>query len=263
MSRMLTLIHGGWTATRSLARNGRRVEALAQATQILSRPDLPVAVAADARRLAAELLIESERYVEARRHLRAAAALEPAHARTYYLAGLASERDPDGDDRRAAVNFRRASGAEPENALYRAAFGRAAVRCDRVKKGVRELLAAAAAAGDKIPVLRVVVDGLIEAGRARTARRVLQKARFLCPRSSEVRRLWERVRFETARAGQQNARRTQDARFAMDGDIVLLPFLRVVGSDDGQSPSAGHVRRDVGSTPRPHLGRPWSTKADR
>ena len=262
MSRMLTLIHAGWVSARSLARSGRRTAALAQLRRLLSRPDLPVALAADANRLAAELLIETEDFAKARRHLRAALGLQPENARSHYLAGLAFERDPAGDDRRAAVRFKKASEAEPANPVYRAAFGRAAVRCDRVKLGVRELVAAADAAPDNIAVLRVVVDGLREAGKLRAARRVLVKARFLCPRSAEVRRMWERVRFETARAGQRNTKGTQDAQFATEGALFTLPFVRVVGSAAGGK-ATGWVRGDVISLPRPHLARLWSTNAER
>src|SRR5687768_7971796 len=101
MSRTLTILHSGWTSARALARGGRRTDALVLLDRLLSRPDVPSALAADAHRLAGELELEAERYAAARRHLRAAAALEPAHAATHYQLGLAHERDPHGDDRRA------------------------------------------------------------------------------------------------------------------------------------------------------------------
>ena len=55
------------------------------------------------------------------------------------------------------------------------------MRCDRVKLGVRALLAAAGAAPGDVPVLRVVVGGLLEAGKPGAAKRVIVQARFLCP----------------------------------------------------------------------------------
>jgi hypothetical protein len=197
------------------------------------------------------LELDRERYAAARRHLRAAAALEPNHAATHYRLGLAHERDPHGDDRRAAVRFRKASVLEPANPLYRAAFGRAVVRCDRLKAGVRALLAAAAAAPGDVPVLRVVVGGLLEAGKPNAARRVVARARFLCPESRELSGIWERVRFENARRRQQNERSKQDAPFATEGEFVLLPFVRVVGGSG--RPRAGVIRRDRLSRPRPHI----------
>jgi len=251
MSRTLNLIDAGWTSVRSAAAGGRRSDALARVSKLLARPDLPAAVAAEAHRLAGDLLTDAERYSEARRHLRAAAALAPACARTFYLWGLACERDPHGCDRRAALRFRAASRLEPRNPLYRAAFGRAAVRCDRVKAGVRELLAAAAAAPGDFPVIRVVADGLLEAGRLDAARRVLDRAKFRCRNAAaagELAALAERVRFESARTGQREAtRHRQDAEFARDGGRVVLPFVRVAGG--------GVVRRDVVSRPRPHFPR--------
>lgn len=262
MSRRLAVIDDGLAAARSLARKGRRTEALAQAKRLLNRPDLPVVAAADAHRVVAELLLDLERYATARRHLRAALALEPEHARTHFLMGLAFERDPHGDDLRAARRFRKASELVPANAAYRGAFGRAAVRCDRVKRGVRELLAASEAALKDAMLLEVVADGLIEAGKVRLAERIIVKARFLCPGSGEVRRLWERVRFAAARQGQRCGSSTQDAGPAREGGVQLLPFLRVVRSSPGGKTPLANVRRDAISIPKPHLARLRSTNAD-
>jgi hypothetical protein len=266
MSRTLTLIHAGWSSVRSSVAQGRRTDALNRVKRLLSRPDVPTPVAADAHRLAGELLTEAERYPEARRHLRAAAALEPSHARTHYLWALAQERDPHGCDRRAALRFRTASRLEPDNAAYRAAFGRAAVRCDRVTAGVRELLAAAEAAPGDLAVIRVVIDGLLEADRPGLAGRVLNRTSFLCrtaAQSREHRSLVERVRFEATRREQGGERGTarhgQDAEFARDGGRAVLPFVRV--ATDSPKPG-GAVRRDVISLPRPHFPRLRSRKAD-
>jgi tetratricopeptide (TPR) repeat protein len=253
MSRRLGLIEYGMAAARSLARQGRRTDALAQAKRLLARPDLTTVAAADTHRVAAELLMDAERYVAARRHLRAALALESEHARTNYLMGLAFENDPHGDDERAARRFGRASRLVPSNAQYRAAYGRAAVRSGRTRSGVRELLAAAESALRDSTVLEVVIEGLIEAGQVRTAERIIVKARFLCPGSGEVRRLGERVRFEAARRGQKRGSSTQDAGRIMDGAAQLLPFVRVVRSSPGGTMPLANVRRDLLSRPRPHL----------
>lgn len=260
MSKMLTLVHAAWDAARSLERAGRRSAAVAQVERLVARPDVPAPVAADARRLAGELLTDLGRYAAARRHLRVAAGLEPGHARTHYLLGVAWERDPAGDDRKAAVRFNKAVAADPANALYRAALGRAAVRCGMPRRGVRELVAAAAAAPADVAVLRVVVGGLIEAGRVKTARRVLTAARFANPGSGAVAGLWNRLRFEAARVGQEDHRRKEAAGSAREGGVVLLPFLRVAG---GKGVRRKATRRDVLSLPRPHLARPRVSRADR
>lgn len=271
MSRMLNLIGAGWASVRSSAAHGRRTDALTQLNCLLARPDLPVSVARDAHRLAGALSVDAEKYPKARRHLRLAAALAPTHAATFYLWGLAYERDPHGCDRLAAIRFRKASELKPENAMYRAAFGRAAVRCNRLKRGVRELLAAAAAAPGDVAVIRLVTEGLIEAGKLDAARQVLNKARFLSfetTKDQELEDLLERVRFETARCVQREiTRHRQDAAFAKDGGRVILPFVRLEngtcsatlsGSDSDES-----IRRDVVSLPRPHFPRLRVRRADR
>jgi hypothetical protein len=268
MSRTLTLIGIGWEMVRSSAAHGRRADALTRVIRLLARPDLPASVAAEANRLAGELLTEVERYSEARRHLSAAAALEPNCAHAFHLWGLAHERDPHGCDRRAAQRFRRASELEPTNHLYRAAFGRAAVRCDAVKTGVRELLAAADAAPGDVAVIGVAVGGLVEAGKFDAARRVLTRARFLCPANRELAALWERVKFEAARAEQKRSRGQRgttrhrlDAGLARDGGRVVLPFVRIAGG--GKLGEEGTFRRDVVSLPKPHFPRLMVRKADR
>lgn len=260
MSRTLGLVHGGWATARELVRQGRRTDALVAVRRLLSRDDVPAAVAAEAHRLAAELLIDRDRFGAARRHLKAAAGLEPRCATTFYLAGLAGERDPAGDDRRAAGRFKKASDLDPANATYRAAFGRAAVRAGCVTAGVRALVAAADMAPAELPVLRVVIDGLLSAGRVGAARRVAGNAKFRRPRCAAVAALWDRVRFETARRDQRSPRGVQDAHAAREGR-PLLPFVRVFRADDAAP--AGGYRRDILSLPRPHLARLRATKADR
>jgi len=259
MSKMLSLVHSSWMAARSSAERGRRSDALSQLTRLLARPDLPIPIAADAHRLAAELSIDAEQYAKARRHLRAAAALQPANAKTYYLAGRAQEADPEGDDRRAARRFRKAATLAPENRRYLAAFGRAAVRAGVVRAGTRAMLAAANAGPDDLGVVSVVVEGLLEANRVRAARKVLTTARFLCPRSRELRALWERTRYETARAHQRATRMTLARLDDQDSRSALLPFVRLFPS----APMTGvSVRKDVVSFPRPHHPRLRYSKAD-
>jgi hypothetical protein len=236
---------------------------------LLARLDLPTSVACDAHRLAGELLVNAERYREARRHLRSAASFAPTHAHTFYLWGIACERDPHGCDRLAAQKFGKASKVEPENHTYRAAYGRALVRCDRVTLGVRNLLAVASLAPGDATVLRVVTDGLIEARQLEAAKRVLNRARFLCFESSKEREivaLLERVRYETALTVQQQTRRQrQDAQFATDGGRMVIPFVRKVKpikTREG-SRTADSTRRDVVSLPKPHFPRLRSRRADR
>lgn len=258
MSMMLTLIHSGWDSIRNAAARGQRHDALTKLTRFLALPDLPASLAAEAHRLAGELALESEQFSKARHHLRAAAALEPSHANTHYQLGLALERDPHGCDRRAALRFRLAFRQEKTNCLYRAAFGRAAVRCGRTRIGVRALRSAARQTSD-VAVLRLVVEGLLEAGRVREAQRVLTRARFTQPASRELNVLFEKTRFAAALKAQRElggtTRHRQDAEHAMDGGRVVLPFVRLAATTATRTETEGVVRRDVLSFPRPHLPR--------
>lgn len=277
MSRTLTLVESGWESVRATAERGQRTDALNRLMRLLARPDVPAALAVEGHRFAGELALDLGRYAIARRHLKTAAALEPTHAGTYYLAGRAWEEDPDGCDRKAAIRYRTATLLDAANPLYRAAFGRAAARCGKVKFGCREMLAAAEQVPGDLGVIRVAVSGLLEVGKVGDARQVLLTARFLRPGNNELTVLWERVKFETARQAQrktgkatktrENARYAQDAQFATDGDRVTLPFVRLA---DDTAPSkgmaggeGGTVRRDAASFPRPHLARLRARKADR
>ena len=267
MSKTLTLIGAGWASVQASAKYGRRADSIQRIRSLLARRDLPTSVASQANRLLGELLIASENYAAARRHLRAAAGFAPTDAQTFFQWGLAYEQDPHGSDRHAAMRFRQASELEPGNAAYRAAFGRALVRSDRLKQGVRVLLEAAQTASGNSDVIRVAVEGLMEAGQLDTAQRVLNKARFQCFESVKDRQLEElqsRVRFEAARCEQRGTtRHGQDAEFARDGGRVVLPFVRIA-SETGKTGSghSGTCRGDVISMPRPHLGRLRACRAD-
>ncbi|MCI0702266.1 MAG: hypothetical protein L0241_14380 [Planctomycetia bacterium] len=273
MSRTLTLIHAGWESVRMIAQRGQPANALDQLTRLLARPDVPAELAAEGHQLAGQLALALERYTIARRHLKVAATLAPECAETHYLRGQAWEDDPDGCDRRAAICFRKATAIEPTNPLYRAAFGRAAARCGKLRRGCREILEAAHESPGDVNVIRIAVSGLLDVGKPSDARRVLAKARFLCPGNRELAGLWERMKFETARLEQRKlvkidaiTRHAQDAQFATDGDRVYLPFVRLADdsstSPNGKAGKGGTVRRDLASFPRPHITRLHIRKAD-
>jgi Flp pilus assembly protein TadD len=241
MSRMLTLIDAAWASARDLATAGRRADALALLTTLLARPDLPAGPRAKAHRLAAALHLQADRFAAARRHLLAAAKLEPGNADTQYQLGIAFGDDPYGCDERAARRFRRATRLDPENPVYWAALGRAAVRVNKDRFALRALRKAVALAPADAAVLTVVIEALREAGRGRVAWKVVCNARFLAPADTDLRRLWERVRFDRACARQMVPN-------AATGASAVLPFVCVVG--EGRV-----VRRDGGSQPTPHFRR--------
>jgi tetratricopeptide (TPR) repeat protein len=260
MSRTLALLDAGWESVKAFATHSHSSVAVTCVENLLAHPNLPSPVAADARRLAAELLCELQSFPQARRHLCAAADLQPGHAHTHYLLGCAHEEDPQGEHRKAARRFRKAIELEPTSVLYRAAYARALVRCDRVKAGVRQLRAIESR---DVAVVRVVVEGLLEAGCPVAARRTLAKAMFACPGSAVLKVLWERVRFERTAKEQRQTRRVQDATSATDGGVAVLPFIRVVRETDEAPNGGGTIRRDWSSRPQPHLPQLRVMRADR
>lgn len=251
MSRMLTFHDAAWASARECAANGRRAEALARLAPLLSSPDTPPAMLLLAHRLAARVRAAGENYRAARTHLHVAAKLAPQTAEIHYELGVAFERDPYGCDRRAARRFRNAVELNPHEPKYVAALGRALVRINRVRAGVKHLRTAAELAPDSAAVLKVVTDGLCEANRAVEASRIVTKARFLAPADAKLRRLADDLRYATA---QQTQRRDQQ-RTVGAGPKMLLPFLRIETGAAAPSGEGGIVRRDAASRAAPHMGR--------
>jgi tetratricopeptide (TPR) repeat protein len=241
MSRTLLLINDGWAVAQKLVRDGRGSDALDHLNRLLGRVDLPGPIAADAHRSAAKLHLDMGQFAKARRRLRTLLS----------LVGRTFEDDAKGSDERAARWYKKATALAPTVTLYRAAFGRAAVRCNHLRTGIQALQRASAAAPGDLAVLRIVVDGLLEAGRIEEARRAIQKARFLCLNDKELGRLEQRVKFESAR---KNQRKTQDATSAKDGGLISLPFIRVVGGEE-TGRGIATIRRDLVSRSRPHFNR--------
>lgn len=254
MSRMLRLMDAGWASLQTKVASGSRDAALACLVRWLRRPDLSPSVATEANILAGKLHLHLENYNQARRYLAMASKLDPTQGRIYYLWGLAYEQDPHGCLRRAARRFRAAVQRDPQNGLYRAAYGRALVRCDQRSRGVWQLRKAATAAPGRMSVVGLVVDGLLEARRFTLARRIVQHARFLNPRNPELIGLERRVRFEWAQCLQRRTtRQRQEAELATEGGRVVLPFIRVSRPESTGKKQTGKVRYDVFSFPQPHF----------
>lgn len=241
MSRMLTFHDAVWASARDCAAAGRRADALAFLAPLVSSTDVPPRLVRLAHRLAGRLHAATQDYRMTRKHLLAAAKLDPNCAEVQYELGLAFERDPYGCDRRAARRFRKAVALAPREPRFAAALGRALVRTNRVRAGVKWLTVAAAGAPSDPAVMAVVTDGLCDAGRPRLARKLVAKARFLAPADRAIHKLWDDVNYAEAAAHGRGPS-------AAGRGPALLPFLQVVR--DG-----GVIRRDTMSRPEPHLGR--------
>lgn len=246
MSRMLSLSFHAWNHARQAIKDGRSADALRWLAQVTTAAELTSDDLAEAHRFTAGLLLAKMRFAKARKHLRAADGLQPDAAATHFQMGLALEGDPYGCDRRAAAAFRRATKLDPNDAVAWAHLARAAVRSRRDAVAKAAVRRAVKLAPTDAHVLSLVLEALRESGRLSLAVRIVTKARFLAPRDAGVVAVWNRVRFELARA-EQHASRTPK----MTTSPHVLPFVRIVDA-------TGHkkiVRRDVASSPTPHVMR--------
>lgn len=198
MSMMLTFCDAAWAKARALAVAGRKTAALAALAPLLGSPDAPERLTLLAHRLAARLHFAAGRYRRSRYHLSIAAGLDPAAAEIHYEIGQAFEYDPYGCDRRAAGRYKRAADMAPTQARFVAAYGRALVRIDRVARGVKLLRTAARLAPTDAAVLRVVLDGLADAGRVEEASATVARVRFQAASDKEMRKLLAEAKFRRA-----------------------------------------------------------------
>jgi hypothetical protein len=243
MTTTLSLGSAGYVAAKAAAAAGRKAESHRLCSTLLATPGLSPTMTARVRRLAAALDAGAGRHTAARRHLRAAARVDPEHAGTRFRLAQAYEHDPFGSDLLAAKHYRAAAQRERGNALYRAAFGRTAVKAGFRKAGCRALVRAAKLAPTDLAVLALAVDGLLHAGRIRTARRLVTPARFLAGPNGKIAAMMHRVRYAELWNGQQTPRSNS-----------ILPFIRVQSTGPSQ-PVPVIVRKDAASRPKSHLVR--------
>ena len=226
MSMMLTFSDAAWAQARTLAVEGRKAESLAALAPLLGPAEVPRRLRLLAHRLAARLHHATGRYRAARRQLYAAARLEPYTAEIHYEIGQAFEMDPMGCDRRALRRYRQACELSPRDARFRAALGRALVRNNRVPHGLAELRAAAKLAPLDALVLRVVMEGLSEAGESQEAFDTVAKAQFT--KTPLMQKLQSDAKFRLAAGPARGPK-----RFAR-------PRLRIAGvRADGGHPARG------------------------
>ena len=246
MSRMLTFFESGFASATALANSGRYTAARRALCGLRATCDLEPESAYRLHTTAADWAMRSERYSEARKHLRRALKLDPTDAAGHFALGQAHEADPFGCDRMAVLRYRKAIKLNANEPKYRAALGRALVRVDNVQAGVKILCRAAEAAPSDPEVLEIVSEGLREAGQPEVAFKLMSHARFLAPDDRAIKKLWDRSRFGLTAATQQ-ARRQNEERSRPTETPAVLPFLKVAGG--------GHARKtrfdgpSNGSTP--------------
>ena len=212
MSMMLTFADAAWARARALAVEGRKAQSLQALAPLLGPAEVPRRLRLLAHRLAARLHHAAGRYKLARKQLYLAARLEPDAAEIHYEIGQAFEVDPAGCDRRALRRYRLACRLAPRDARFRAALGRALVRNNRVKRGLVELRAAAKLAPADAAVLRVVMEGLSEAGEPREAFETVAKAQF--SRTPAMAKLQADAKFRLAAGPSRGPKRATRLRLA-------------------------------------------------
>lgn len=215
MSMTLTFSDAAWARARTLAVEGRKAESLAALAPLLGPADVPRRLRLLAHRLAARLHHAAGRYRAARKQLYLAAKIEPHTAEIHFEIGQAFETDPMGCDRRALRRYRIACELSPRDARFRAALGRALVRNDRAKSGLIELRAAAKLAPSDAAVLRVVMEGLSEAGESHEAFETVAKARFT--RTPLMQKLQSDAKFRLAAGPARGPKRVARPRLKLAG----------------------------------------------
>ena len=123
MSQTLCFFDSLLRQARRLQQAGQSYQASATLSKLLSFPDLPAEVAAEAHARAGELHLKGRRFRKARRRLRAALRLAPDAARLHHRLGYALANDPRGDGERALRHYRRAWSWNPARAAGAARRG--------------------------------------------------------------------------------------------------------------------------------------------
>jgi cytochrome c-type biogenesis protein CcmH/NrfG len=177
-------------------------------------------------------------------HLRALLRCDRTNAEAFFDLGRAYENDPYGCDQRAVRFYLRAVKLNASEPKYRAVLGRALIRTNSIRSGIKVLCKAASAAPTDSEVMSVVVEGLREAGQAETAYELLSQSLFLAPNNRELKQLWNRTRFDMA---QQRQLKQKEELPRPNQTGRILPFVRLNhGSECG-------IRHDEASSPAPHF----------
>jgi tetratricopeptide (TPR) repeat protein len=257
MSKTLNLVDRLLARGRALHNLGCSRAAMHVLTCLSTLGELPASVAEETQALLADLQLERLHYVQARRHLTAALAYQPASAGHNYQMGTAFDRDQAGDPERAYHYFQRSLELDPDQPECLADFGLLALTLGRTEEGLEALRRAAELLPNHADTVAKLVEGLSQLDLAEEAEAILREALFRNSQDPDFHRLWSDFRFQQAREVQLAKRHQTQANAWREEDLVLLPFLRVA-PDTLPSPAARkRVRRDGPYLPAPpHLPRP-------
>jgi tetratricopeptide (TPR) repeat protein len=244
MSESLAFQEALWANAKSAAKQGHFTQALRHLQPLLQSADDPIRQLL-AYRLAGRVYAHQDQYKLARRMFKLAVKLDQKSHQTWYDLGQAFEQDPYGCDRRAAICFRNAVKLLPQEAKYRAAFGLALVRLNKLKKAFAQLHEATRLAGDDLSILKTIVTAYLEADRPELAEKVLAAVRFVAPQSRTLQELLSKVQYAQTAAGQRKAKPKLVNR--------VVPFLKIVSDEPSVAVSGEIIRHDFGSKAKPHF----------
>jgi Flp pilus assembly protein TadD len=228
-------------------RHGQVQSAIQLLRQLCAYPDLPPAMAAEARGRLGVIYLRRRRFRPARRHLRLAVTEQPNSARHHFLLGLAWHHDAAGSARKASYHYEQSLKLDPRQPVCLAEAGLLVIRAGDAELGLRLLRNAFDQSSNDPRVLRRMVRGLVVAGFPDEALKAARESLFRAPRDRRLREVYTELRLALAR--RQQELKAVEAR----PEPAILPFVRVVGEEvDEPRP----VREDGAEPlPGPHLVR--------
>jgi tetratricopeptide (TPR) repeat protein len=225
MSTMLNLADRLLAMGRNLQALGRDRDALHVLGKLAGFRQLPPEISEETQRRQAELLLQSGRYVRARRHLTALLVQRPDSARYHYLMATALNSDERADPQRAAEHYRKSLQLDPNQPDCLGEFGLLALRLGQTEEGLSCLYRAVELAPDNPEVVGRLTEGLREEGRDDEARAALRAALFRNSGDRRFRALWDDFQFRLLSQEQAEAR-VQLLPIGGRKAPWLLPFVR-------------------------------------
>jgi Tfp pilus assembly protein PilF len=254
MSKTLNLADSLLAMGRKFQDLGRDYDARQVLGKLAAFRELPPQVAEETQVRLAELHLKHRRFRRARRHLTAALAHQPDHARYHYLLAGALNSDERGDLRSAAEHYRRSLELDPQQPRCLGEYGLLVLTLGQTDEGLDALRRARDLAPDNPEFVGNLVEGLRQEGLLDEARTVLRAALFRNPRDERFRKLRNDFEFAQLRRDQETRRHWGPAGPAADDGPVLLPFVRPPSNPAPTPAGRKRVRRDGASPPpAPHL----------
>jgi tetratricopeptide (TPR) repeat protein len=222
MSRTLNFVQHLWDRGQNLRKLGQNDAAFRVFDRLVSAPELPEDISADAHLRLAEMHLEAGRYKKARRKLAALLTVQPDHAQAHHLMACACEEDDTCPAERALKHYRKCAQLDPDNPDYWCDLGGFALFMGEREMGLRALRRAEKLAPDDPNILGLVAEGLREEDENAEAGQFLRNALFRNSKDQRFHDLWARHQFRLLQA-QQQRNKLADQRVNLP-PTMILPF---------------------------------------